>query len=104
MPGVPASRANVGSRAAGETEASAVAERVLAALAMPYVVEAVTISLSASIGVAVGGAGAAAGDLLREADVALYHAKARGRATYVHFEPGMRGASLAEPAGNGTIR
>ena len=68
----------------------ALAERVRAALAEPYVLDGETVTVSASIGIAVSGA---AGDdpatLLRNADLAMYRAKGTGRSRCAAFEPAM---------------
>jgi diguanylate cyclase (GGDEF)-like protein/PAS domain S-box-containing protein len=68
-----------------------VAERVLELLREPFNLEAagdVPILMTASVGIAEGPR-AAAEDLLRDADVAMYRAKALGKARYVAFEPEM---------------
>jgi len=69
------------------------AHRLLDALAVPFAVHSVArpqITVSASIGI-VSGAYSSAEDLLMDADVALYEAKAAGRNRVVRFEPQMRG-------------
>ena len=68
-----------------------VAARLLQAFDRPFRVEdsrAGPLSVSASIGVAVGYRSGAA-QLLRDADVALYEAKARGKHGYVVFDSEM---------------
>ena len=73
----------------------AVCDRVLAALADPFVVDGTTVRVSASIGVAAAPPGAfRTDDLLRRADVALYAAKRSGRGRAVHAPAGP----LAESA------
>jgi diguanylate cyclase (GGDEF)-like protein len=65
--------------------AQAVANKILQALAQPFVLPDVTWRLSASIGVALlVNARALPEDLLKQADVAMYQAKAAGR-NGVHF-------------------
>lgn len=65
--------------------AQAVANKILQALAQPFVLPEVTWSLSASIGVALlVNARALPEDLLKQADMAMYQAKAAGRNS-VHF-------------------
>ena len=69
-----------------------VAERVLEVLAEPFVlpsIEHTPLMVRASIGVTVGVRGDV-GDLLRDADVALYQAKQEGKGRYVLFEPQMQ--------------
>jgi diguanylate cyclase (GGDEF)-like protein len=72
-----------------------VAERVLEVLSEPYDMNAEIgrqLSVTASIGVAHGLRGSAE-ELLADADVALYAAKASGKARYVVFESGMESAA-----------
>jgi diguanylate cyclase (GGDEF)-like protein len=68
-----------------------VAERVLAVLQQPFELEGMTTSLhvNASIGIAVGDR-ENGGELLRDADIALYEAKARGKNRYEFFHPEMQ--------------
>ncbi|HXW58332.1 MAG TPA: EAL domain-containing protein [Solirubrobacteraceae bacterium] len=69
-----------------------IAERLLEALRPPFRLgpdEQARVSVSASIGVAVGGAGTGE-ELLREADMAMYQAKWDGKNRYAVFEAGMR--------------
>ena len=64
-----------------------VAERLLASFAQPFTLELSSfgpLNIGASIGVAVGPRDGAA-QLLRDADVALYEAKARGKHGYVEW-------------------
>ncbi|MGE0875034.1 MAG: EAL domain-containing protein [Burkholderiales bacterium] len=63
-----------------DTEADAVAQRILNALARPFMVDGRSLAISASIGIAVyPGDGATFGELLRNADLAMSRAKAAGR-------------------------
>jgi diguanylate cyclase (GGDEF)-like protein len=76
-----------------------VAERLLSSLLQPVVVGDDELQLSASIGVAVGAAGACSVDeLLRNADVAMYTAKLRGKGRWERFEPHMQRAVAARHA------
>ena len=69
----------------------AVAERIRASLATPYVDDGATIHPTLSIGIAVCNAGEMAADeLLRDADAAMYRAKERGRNRVEVFDEGMR--------------
>src|SRR5256886_3097170 len=76
-------------------EALTAAEQVLATLADPITVAGMEAMTGASIGVAFAETGAENGQLLRDADIALYAAKAAGRACYRVFEPGMHAETLA---------
>ena len=78
----------------GVSEASRVAERILGALRIPLVLQGKELVVDASIGIAVGGAGESPGDLLRDADLAMYRAKARGKAYYEVFLPTMHEEAL----------
>jgi diguanylate cyclase (GGDEF)-like protein/PAS domain S-box-containing protein len=75
-----------------EAQARQVAERVLEALRRPVRLDEVTVDIRGSVGLALGrsGDGATASVLLRDADTALYAAKASGRDRCVVFDPGLR--------------
>jgi diguanylate cyclase (GGDEF)-like protein len=71
-----------------------VAERLLDALKQPFKLGPegdTTVSVGASIGIAVGDR-ATAGTLLRDADIAMYRAKWDGRNRYALYETGMQDA------------
>src|SRR5436305_8649386 len=68
-------------------EATAVADRVLAVLAEPVVLDGLNTVIGASIGIAFAQPGVDSPQLLRDADLALDAAKASGRACYRIFEP-----------------
>jgi diguanylate cyclase (GGDEF)-like protein len=73
-----------------------VAERIQAVLSKPFVLEdrePITVRTRASIGIAMG-VRATADELLRDADVALYEAKAAGKDCFVIFAPEMQLAVL----------
>ena len=71
--------------------ATTVAAKVEAALAHPIVYAGYSVHVEASIGVTVcPGDGKEPGQLLKNADIALYQAKAEGRGTYRFFAPEMR--------------
>ena len=70
--------------------AGTAAEHVIAALSRPFVIENVENVVTASIGIAVYPSdGDNAEELMREADTAMYRAKAGGRGNYVFFEEAM---------------
>jgi diguanylate cyclase (GGDEF)-like protein len=71
-----------------------VAERLLDVLRAPFELPGLPggpLTLTASIGIATG-ARPSASDLLRDADIALYEAKAAGKDCFVAFEPEMHAA------------
>jgi diguanylate cyclase (GGDEF)-like protein/PAS domain S-box-containing protein len=73
-----------------------VAERIREVLAKPFTVEGyegLPITVTASIGIATGDRPSAQ-ELLRDADIALYRAKAGGRDGSVLFEPAMQSAAV----------
>ena len=92
----------------------AMAARLVRDLRAPYVLGQNSLTVTASIGIA--GARDAdrdASEVVRNADVAMYMAKANGKAGYAVFDPGMHaamrarheiGAELQQAAGLGQLR
>jgi Amt family ammonium transporter len=77
----------------GLEEVWRIAERLLYAARLPFMVAGREIVLSASIGIASSDAGGeTGGDLLRNADVAMYRAKREGKGQVVLFEASMHAA------------
>ncbi len=80
-------------QAGGELQAahaSALASRLVEVMAVPYDIQGQQIIIGASVGVSVApNDGTDPDQLLRNADMALYLAKADGRGAYRFFEPGM---------------
>ena len=76
-------------------EATVVAERVLATLADPFDVAGRELFVSSSIGIALGGPDVDPEELIRDADVAMYRAKAQGRARHAVFDAQMHRHVLA---------
>jgi diguanylate cyclase (GGDEF)-like protein/PAS domain S-box-containing protein len=70
--------------------ARAVAQRMLEVLLLPASVGELEIAVPASIGIAVAEADATTEDLLRDADIAMYTAKAAGKGQYAVFNRTMR--------------
>jgi diguanylate cyclase (GGDEF)-like protein len=68
-------------------DAAAAAERVMEGLAEPLIVADREVFVNASIGIALGTSDAET--LLRDADLAMYRAKADGKARYQAYEPRM---------------
>ncbi|HEY9827884.1 MAG TPA: EAL domain-containing protein [Stenomitos sp.] len=67
-----------------------VSERILNDMGAPFMVEGEEIFTTTSIGIALSSAGyGSSEDLIRDADIALYQAKALGKARYALFQPGM---------------
>jgi diguanylate cyclase (GGDEF)-like protein len=78
---------------APQTEAAAVAGRVIEALSEPFAVAARELFASASIGIAIGRPGDDAEVVMSQADAAMYLAKRHGRARHVLYEPAIDEAS-----------
>ncbi len=71
------------------------ADKILRALGQPYSIEGSQLHSSPSIGIAMYPAdGASVEEVMKHADVAMYHAKSRGRNNYQFFEPAMNKASM----------
>jgi diguanylate cyclase (GGDEF)-like protein len=72
------------------TEITALAARLIETINAPFDLDGHQVVVGASIGIAVAPTDAADADqLLKNADMALYRAKAEGRGTYRFFEPKM---------------
>ena len=92
----------------------AMAERLVRDLRVPYVIGDHTITCSASIGIAgARDAGRDAAEVVRNADVAMYMAKANGKSGFAVFDPGMHasirarhelGAELQHAVDRGQLR
>ena len=76
-------------------DAMAIAERLMEALAVPFVVRSKELSISASIGIALNVVGISIDELLRNADVAMYTAKNAGRGRSELYQNAM-GAAVVE--------
>ena len=82
-----------------EADIRAFADRISKAFAAPWILGDGSLSVSASIGVAVAHSGAADMEIaLRNADMALYHVKRNGRGTYHLFQPEDDAECLARDA------
>ncbi len=72
-------------------DATRVAERIQGQLIQPFHLNGHTVSVTASIGIVLSLTGyQRAEDVLRDADIAMYRAKAHGKARYEIFDPAMR--------------
>ncbi|MGO9753817.1 MAG: putative bifunctional diguanylate cyclase/phosphodiesterase [Solirubrobacteraceae bacterium] len=77
----------------GEPAAIGAAERAQQALSVPVLIGGNEIAVTASVGIALGGAlSDSVTELLRNADIAMYGAKSRGRGGYKVFRTEMRDA------------
>jgi diguanylate cyclase (GGDEF)-like protein/PAS domain S-box-containing protein len=73
-----------------------VAERIVASLRRPFLLEGIEHFVTVSIGIAMSGVDhAQPASLIRDADAALYRAKDRGRGRYEVFDRAMRVRTLA---------
>ncbi len=79
----------------GVEGAAAVARRVLAAIGAPLTVGGAVVHPRASIGITFGTSGQSPGELLRNADVAMYQAKRSGGGRFELYDPHMHEAALA---------
>jgi diguanylate cyclase (GGDEF)-like protein/PAS domain S-box-containing protein len=77
------------------TAAARVAERIRTSLGTPFWVLGQEVYISASIGIAMRDEGDTTGDLLRNADVAMYTAKTKGKARFEIFEQAMHNTVMA---------
>ena len=74
-----------------------VAERIMEELRVPFQLEDQEVFITASIGIASSASqGDGPDDLLRNADTAMYRAKATSKATYEVFEPSMNANALEQ--------
>jgi diguanylate cyclase (GGDEF)-like protein len=72
-----------------------VAERLMAALSEPFELDGQQVFITASVGIALSASGYAdVQDVLRDADIAMYHAKQNGRARWMIFDQAMQQAAL----------
>ena len=68
------------------------AARIVEALKEPFAFSGSSLRVAASVGVAFAGPEDGVEELLRNADVAMYHAKAQGKSRYSVFQPRMQEA------------
>jgi diguanylate cyclase (GGDEF)-like protein len=80
---------------ASAESAIVVAERIMGVLAEPFEVAEQRVFVTASVGIALSASGYAdVEDILRDADIAMYHAKQTGRARWVMFDQTMQLAAV----------
>ena len=78
----------------GETQARAIARRILDALQAPFTVDDRILNVTASIGFALNDGATDADELLRNADIAMYAAKATGKNSVHTFEQRLHTRAL----------
>jgi diguanylate cyclase (GGDEF)-like protein/PAS domain S-box-containing protein len=72
-------------------DAAHLADKITSVISAPYVIDGQEQRTSPSIGICIyPGDGTEIGDLLKNADVAMYHAKAKGRGNYQFFTEDMQ--------------
>ena len=80
-------------------DARPLAERVCRVLAQPFTLDHLTVVIGGSVGIALGpGDSDQPLELMRQADLALYEAKAAGRGVYRYFETSMNAAAQSRRA------
>ncbi|MGI5401169.1 diguanylate cyclase domain-containing protein [Streptomyces sp. CA-135486] len=86
--------------AGSEGHAREVAERLLHTLSQPYEIAGIKVALAASIGMAVADSHTEAEELIRNADLAMYSAKAAGKGC-IRASENPRQSPSSRPAGDG---
>jgi diguanylate cyclase (GGDEF)-like protein/PAS domain S-box-containing protein len=87
-----------------ERAVSQVATRFIEVLSAPFEVRGQEVCISASVGYAINSPGDEADDLMRNADLAMYRAKATGKGRCVPFEPSMHVAVMERMALENDLR
>jgi diguanylate cyclase (GGDEF)-like protein len=78
-----------------EGDAESIANRMLSALRSPFRVDGTDVLIHASVGISTSGVAATADALLRNADAAMYEAKAMGKDRYELFRPELHERAVA---------
>ncbi|WOI62297.1 putative bifunctional diguanylate cyclase/phosphodiesterase [Streptomyces fradiae] len=84
--------------AAREFQVHEIADRLRLTLSQPYRIDGADVRVAASIGVAFAEPGITAGDLLRNADLAMYRAKAGGKNRVELYAPQMQAEAVRRTA------
>ena len=85
------------------SEVYAAAARILETMSQEYTVDGHPMTVTASIGITIGGSGDDAAGLLRKSDVAMYTAKSEGKARYEVFDADMHAAVMERLALKGEL-
>ncbi|WP_175411501.1 bifunctional diguanylate cyclase/phosphodiesterase [Streptomyces sp. TRM64462] len=91
-------------RPAREFQVHEIADRLRLTLSQPYEVEGAEVRVAASIGVAFAEPGINAGELLRNADLAMYRAKAGGKNRVEMYAPQMQADVVRRSELNARLR
>jgi len=92
-------------RTSGPGEAQKVANRILESLSEPFVISMQELYVSASIGIAMYPEdGESAGELLKNADIAMYHAKKLGRNNFQYYSSKLNEESAEKLKIEGKLR
>jgi diguanylate cyclase (GGDEF)-like protein len=83
--------------------APATGDAIVHALRSQFVLNGQELTLGGSVGIAMGRPGQTADELLRDADVAMYAAKAGGKRRVARFEPAMHAALVARHTLSGEL-
>lgn len=88
-----------------EDDAARIAQKILAALAQPFIIAGHTLHVSTSIGISVYPTDSThAEDLIKHADTAMYHAKENGRSQYEFFMAQMNRVAVERQAVEADLR
>jgi predicted signal transduction protein with EAL and GGDEF domain len=85
-------------------DARMIAQRILDILQPPFNVQGRQVFANLSIGIALSSSGNTPEDLLRNADTAMYYAKANGKGRFAAFDEGMRERAVARLEIETTLR
>lgn len=86
-------------------DAALAAQKMLAAIALPHRIEQHDLHISASIGISIyPDDGLDMETLIKQADIAMFHAKDKGRNTYTFFEQKMTTRAIARQTTEASLR
>lgn len=92
-------------RTTGVSQTDKIAKRILDALSEPFIIDKQELFISTSIGIALfPDDGQSVDDLMKNADIAMYHAKKSGRNNFQYFSRKMNEASLFKLKIEGKLR